>query len=575
MAYKALYRTYRPSTFDEVAGQKHIVKTLRNALEKNRIAHAYLFCGPRGTGKTTMAKLFAKALNCESGIGQQCNRCSNCIGINDGSHPDVIEIDAASNNGVEEVRNIIERVKYLPIKGKYKVYIIDEVHMMSSGAFNALLKTLEEPPAHVVFILATTEPYKVLPTIISRCQRYDFTKVSDGDILEKMVEILKKENIQYEIEALNTIVELSDGGVRDALSMLDQVLAYSSNKIELADVLDLFGITSKNEKISLIRSLADSDIKIVLTKLDQFIKSGIDIKRLTSELLEILRDLLVFESGGDGYQMPTLKEEDADQLAKYIDKRKCNHMIDILLKAQSDYKMVSNINSLFEIILLKLCTLDKNISEKKDDEKNIESKNVKQSKKDEESKCVVDETLKKDGLANANNASDGQEKTHESSVSKPTKAKEKIPDWLLEEDDGPHTYRKIDDDTMIKIMVLGKKESRQRMTSKWGDFESLIGHPKMGKFASMLKDGHPFVVTDDIIILEYDFDRLVKKINDEKNDDDLKKMMEMVFGTRMDLFAITRSDSVRLRKLFSNLSQISKLPKKETIKINVFNAKEK
>lgn len=575
MAYKALYRTYRPSTFDEVAGQKHIVKTLRNALEKNRIAHAYLFCGPRGTGKTTMAKLFAKALNCESGIGQQCNRCSNCIGINDGSHPDVIEIDAASNNGVEEVRNIIERVKYLPIKGKYKVYIIDEVHMMSSGAFNALLKTLEEPPAHVVFILATTEPYKVLPTIISRCQRYDFTKVSDGDILEKMVEILKKENIQYEIEALNTIVELSDGGVRDALSMLDQVLAYSSNKIELADVLDLFGITSKNEKISLIRSLADSDIKIVLTKLDQFIKSGIDIKRLTSELLEILRDLLVFESGGDGYQMPTLKEEDADQLAKYIDKRKCNQMIDILLKAQSDYKMVSNINSLFEIILLKLCTLDKNISEKKDDEKNIESKNVKQSKKDEESKCVVDETLKKDGLANANNASDGQEKPHESSVSKPTKAKEKIPDWLLEEDDGPHTYRKIDDDTMIKIMVLGKKESRQRMTSKWGDFESLIGHPKMGKFASMLKDGHPFVVTDDIIILEYDFDRLVKKINDEKNDDDLKKMMEMVFGTRMDLFAITRSDSVRLRKLFSNLSQISKLPKKETIKINVFNAKEK
>ncbi|MFA5282991.1 MAG: DNA polymerase III subunit gamma/tau [Bacilli bacterium] len=576
MAYKALYRTYRPSTFDEVAGQKHIVKTLRNALEKNRIAHAYLFCGPRGTGKTTMAKLFAKALNCESGIGQQCNKCSNCIGINDGSHPDVIEIDAASNNGVEEVRNIIERVRYLPIKGKYKVYIIDEVHMMSSGAFNALLKTLEEPPAHVVFILATTEPYKVLPTIISRCQRYDFTKVSDGDILEKMIEILKKENIQYEIEALNTIVELSDGGVRDALSMLDQVLAYSSNEVKLSDVLDLFGITSKNEKISLIRSLANSDIKVVLTKLDQFIKSGIDIKRLTSELLEILRDLLVFESGGDSYQMPTLKEDEAEQLAQCIDKRECNQMIDVLLKAQSDYKMVSNINSLFEIILLKLCTLDKNISEKKDDRKCIDSKNVEQSKKDEESKFVVEEPIKKGELTNASNDGDKRDKPHESSsVSKPTKVKEKIPDWLLEEDDGPHKYREIDDDTMIKIMVLGKKESRQKMTDKWGDLESLIGHPKMGKFASILRDGHPFVVTDNIIILEYDFDRLVKKINDEKNGEDLKRLIETAFGTRMDLFAITRSDSIRLRKLFSNLSQISKLPKRETIKIDVFNKEEK
>ena len=182
MAYKALYRTYRPSSFEEVAGQKHVVQTLMNAIDRNKIAHAYLFSGPRGTGKTSIAKIFAKTINCTNEDHKPCQECDNCIEVQKGSHPDIIEIDAASNNGVDEVRNLIEKVKYAPLKGKYKVYIIDEVHMMSTGAFNALLKTIEEPPSHVIFILATTEPHKVLPTIISRCQRFDFTKVPNTEI---------------------------------------------------------------------------------------------------------------------------------------------------------------------------------------------------------------------------------------------------------------------------------------------------------------------------------------------------------------------------------------------------------
>lgn len=219
MSYKALYRTYRPQTFEDVAGQSHVTITLQNAIKENRIAHAYLFAGPRGTGKTTIAKIFAKAINC-MGENPPCNECSNCKEITLGDHPDVIEIDAASNNGVNEVRELIDKVKYAPINAKYKVYIIDEVHMMTPEAFNALLKTLEEPPAHIVFILATTEPHKILPTIISRCQRFDFQRVDENDIITRLKYVLEEEKVDYEEEALAIISKLADGGMRDALSIL-------------------------------------------------------------------------------------------------------------------------------------------------------------------------------------------------------------------------------------------------------------------------------------------------------------------------------------------------------------------
>ncbi|MCR5490534.1 MAG: DNA polymerase III subunit gamma/tau [Bacilli bacterium] len=367
MAYKALYNKYRPMTFEEVAGQKAIVRTLRNAINNNKLAHAYLFCGPRGTGKTTMARLIAKALNCEQGVGCQCNECSNCLALNSGSHPDVIEIDAASNNGVDQVRDLIDKVRYSPIKGRMKIYIIDEVHMMSQGAFNALLKTLEEPPEHVIFILATTEPHKVLPTILSRCQRYDFGKIDDADLKEKLIWVLNNEGVPFEEPALNEIVALADGGMRDSLSILDQALAYGGDALRQADVLQVFGLTSTKEKIALLKLVAAGDVANVLKKLQDFLDAGIDIKRLCASLLDVLKDLLIYKKTKSSSLLTVTKESEIQDLGKSVSVKFANEMIDVLLKTQIDFKSVSNIRSLFELALLQLTALSGNEPEIKED----------------------------------------------------------------------------------------------------------------------------------------------------------------------------------------------------------------
>lgn len=363
MAYKALYRTYRPDNFEEMAGQKHIVKTLENAIKQNQIAHAYLFCGPRGTGKTSSAKIFAKAINCESSDNKPCGICNNCIAAANGTHSDIIEIDAASNNGVEEAKNLIEKVKYAPLLGKYKIYIIDEVHMMTPGAFNALLKTIEEPPAHVIFILATTEPYKVLPTIISRCQRFDFSKITKSEIVRRLEYIIKQENIEVEDKVLESIAILSDGGMRDALSILDQCRSYSPEKISLQDVNDIYGVVSTQEVCDLIEYAKNQNTKVLMNKIEKLDHAGADIKRLTTDIIEVLKESVVYDYSKDESMLNVLSLEQVRMLKQNTATSDRLKMIDILINTFEKYRQATNIVSYFEIGMLKIMELYHNENE--------------------------------------------------------------------------------------------------------------------------------------------------------------------------------------------------------------------
>ena len=561
MAYKALYRTYRPQTFDEVAGQQHIVKTLKNALATGKIAHAYLFAGPRGTGKTTMAKLFAKALNCDNGIGHQCNECKNCLAIMDGSHPDVLELDAASNNGVDEIRELIDKVKYGTILGRYKVYIIDEVHMLSTGAFNALLKTLEEPPEHVIFILATTEPHKILPTILSRCQRYDFEKVSDKDIKERLRIVLDEEGASYQEEAIDLIVKLADGGMRDALSILEKVLAYSGNSLIEQDILDIFSLESTEEKINLLKSIINHDVKDVLGRLNRYVTSGTDIKRLTEDLLTILKDVLVYNSSNNASYLELLKENEVEEIAPLLDEDTTLKMIDVLMNAVKDYKNVTSINPLFEITLLKLTSL------------NNAQKPVPPVEK------VVEKPIEKH-IENPTRPSYIEPKPVEKKVEEPIKiVKEEKPveepvysteikmnDTVIYlKDADAEDYFSISDDLMIKVMVTSKKDIKTELIDGWKNVKKFVTHPVVGKAASLLIDGHPLVASNKIVILEYQLPKAAEKVNLKENQLGLQTVLEQIFHRKMFVYAVSRNKSIDLQGEYMNLLQIGQLPKAKEV----------
>ena len=360
MSYTALYRKFRPAEFEDVKGQDHIITTLKNQVKANRIGHAYLFCGTRGTGKTTVAKIFAKVVNCEHPVdGSPCGECEMCRAIAAGTSMNVIEIDAASNNGVDNIREIREEVSYRPTEGKYKVYIIDEVHMLSIGAFNALLKTLEEPPEYVIFILATTEAHKIPITILSRCQRYDFKRITINTIADRLTELMKKEQVEVEEKAIRYIAKAADGSMRDALSLLDQCIAfYLGQKLTYDHVLEVLGAVDTDVFSRLLRKIISQDVTAVIAIVEELVMQGRELSQLSADFTWYLRNLLLVKSSDNMEDVLDVSTENLVQLkeeAQMIESEVLLRYIRIFSELTNQLKFASQKRVLLEVTLIKLC----------------------------------------------------------------------------------------------------------------------------------------------------------------------------------------------------------------------------
>ena len=567
MAYKTLYRVYRPQRFEDVAGQEHIITTLRHAVEENKIAHAYLFCGPRGTGKTTIAKLLAKAINCTGDI-KPCDECENCKEITLGSHPDVIEIDAASNNGVDEVRSLIEKVKYAPTQGKYKVYIIDEVHMMSTGAFNALLKTLEEPPAHVVFILATTEPHKILPTIISRCQRFDFTKLSMLDIVNRMKKVITEEHYQCDDEALEMIAKLADGGMRDALSILEQCLAFNDQHLTIQDVNQIYGIVSLENKIDFIKILLSKDMKKSLSMLEEMKMNGIDIKRLTLDLVDILKDIVIYRNTKDESILFVLSKFYLDMIVPYITCEEALTFIDILMEASEKYSKVINLSIYFELAILKICNQIK-------DEKVIHVETVAVPKVESPIQEIpkvaeiqasepIEEPVEEIFAEEIIDDSIQEEVISEPILEQEEIEQEEIPTFEFEQKEEVQSQVdeniQIDPDDIMNILVQAKREILENIQERWPIIKRYLANLNTAKSAGMLCDGAAVAACPGGLIISFEFQPAVNAVNYYKNYKQLSSFLTEILGQEYRFIAVQQDDWLKIRSHFIELKKKGQLP---------------
>ncbi|MED4240850.1 DNA polymerase III subunit gamma/tau [Priestia megaterium] len=526
MAYQALYRVYRPQSFNDVVGQQHIIKTLQNALVQEKFSHAYLFSGPRGTGKTTAAKILAKAVNCEKApIAEPCNECATCRGITDGSISDVIEIDAASNNGVDEIRDIRDKVKYAPSAVRYKVYIIDEVHMLSIGAFNALLKTLEEPPAHVIFILATTEPHKIPLTIISRCQRFDFKRISPEDIVYRMKEVLGSEELEVSEDALYEIAKASEGGMRDALSLLDQAISYSTEKVSLEDVLSITGAVSQVFIVKIVQAIFNENIVEALDSVESLIKNGKDPARFVEDLIFYYRDVLLYQASEENAYLleKAAVNEEFKELSSKMNSAFIYKVIAELNQTQQEMKWSNHPRVLLEVALVKLAQSSTN------QEDTLPYQDILQKMNQMEAEL---QQLKEKGIQVDHTAQAAQT---EKKQTRQSRSQYKTPVGKVNE-----------------VLKNATRQNLETIKRSWTQVLDTLKQQNKASHAALLSNSEPVASSDQSFILKFKYEIHCKMASENNNNvrDNLENILYTLIGSKREMVAIPESEWDKVREEF-------------------------
>ena len=506
MHYLALYRKYRPTNFSEVVGQDKVITVIKNEIINNRISHAYLFSGPRGTGKTTTAKIIAKLVNCTNPVnGECCDKCDNCLNFKNSS--DIVEIDAASNNGVDEIRELRDKVNLVPTNSKYKIYIIDEVHMLTTQAFNALLKTLEEPPAHVIFILATTEPHKIPLTVASRCQKFQFSKISNDEIVHRLSDIIKEENIKLDNEILLEIARLSDGGLRDAINMLDQLLAYKSENITLMDVYNINSCVSYVDIYNFINNMMNNNAVEIVSFIEKIDNEGKNISKFIEELIVFLKDILLYKSAKINSEIED-KNTKIKELSDVLSENNIYNMIYSYNDTLNNIKLSSNSIILFIVSTFKIIN-DNFISKNNavdDNKESISTKNIEkvvENVKNEEKKVEVEDIKK---------------------------LKKEITSKM-------DSLNELINTRINNTFVYANKKNLLEIKDKWNGISNYLLDEKYGVNCGILKEVNVVAAGNNNLILVSNFDSVVDKVNMKLTD--LESTLLSIFGNQYKIIAIS------------------------------------